>query len=503
MSENPKAPNSDKENKPNSSNGNQAIFVKGPARQAEVEDLPPDLHEMFVAYDAVYFHNALVKNGVSVRWSGKTMTTCAGLCKRGNNGAIEIVISEPLHKFRTSTELKETLLHEMIHALDFLRPGAKFDHDGHGEFFKSEMKRINSISEQNILDPYRPHNGYHITIFHNFTAEVDFHRKHQWQCVRCGALIKRSMNRPPSEKDCRHYRLDGSKWKHDGSLENARIRNRCGDNTCLPHNHIRTCGGEFTKTAGPEMEAPKANDKGKGKRQEKEKDKEKATMKPKDQAGPSGIKHNDNLDHSKSGGRQAPNEDPSQTRIRVTPLSALAIESKKDPVVGPRSNLTPAGASCASPELHENHERADEIADEIAERNSLMKELTLARQRRTSQGTENGISAPRGKDQVGDKHETPRSPLQPKAEYIVNDFEKENALPASVPRPGPSFSNDDIQVVSVTSKEGLVIVLDDTTPATTNRRARKKQRISSSSQAIVIGGTQEVVDVDAPTAVPN
>eukprot|EP00186_Timspurckia_oligopyrenoides_P001545 CAMPEP_0182447128 /NCGR_PEP_ID=MMETSP1172-20130603/11752_1 /TAXON_ID=708627 /ORGANISM="Timspurckia oligopyrenoides, Strain CCMP3278" /LENGTH=382 /DNA_ID=CAMNT_0024643441 /DNA_START=72 /DNA_END=1217 /DNA_ORIENTATION=+ len=227
---------------------NTGVYTKGAPRAAEVEELPPLLHDLFVVYDAVYFETRLQNAGVCIRWSNKSMVRCAGYCKKTSNGAVEIVISEPLHKFRSNTELKETVLHEMIHALDFISPGSRFDHDGHGEFFQRNMARINTATSP---DPYRPASGYHITIFHNFVDEVRFHQQHHWRCNVCGNIIRRSMNREPSEKDCRSYRKDGSKWIHNGSSSHK--TNRCGDNRCFTHNHMRTCKGSYIKIAAPEV----------------------------------------------------------------------------------------------------------------------------------------------------------------------------------------------------------------------------------------------------------
>lgn len=45
-----------------------------------------------------------------------SMTLCAGVCKyRGAGGGVEIVLSEPLLTYRTTAEVKDTLLHEVSH----------------------------------------------------------------------------------------------------------------------------------------------------------------------------------------------------------------------------------------------------------------------------------------------------------------------------------------------------------------------------------------------------
>lgn len=87
---------------------------------------------------------------------------------------------------------------------------------------------------------YRPEEGYAISVYHSFNDEVDHYRVHWWRCVGCALLIKRSMNREPSEKDCREYRKDRSKMK------------ACTDNRCLWHSHVKRCGGKFEKIKSPE-----------------------------------------------------------------------------------------------------------------------------------------------------------------------------------------------------------------------------------------------------------
>lgn len=37
----------------------------------------------------------------------------------------------------------------------------------------------------------------------NPAAQVELYRKHWWSCDRCGAIVKRAMNRPPQPADCR------------------------------------------------------------------------------------------------------------------------------------------------------------------------------------------------------------------------------------------------------------------------------------------------------------
>ncbi|KAF8821157.1 SprT domain-containing protein [Cardiosporidium cionae] len=151
----------------------------------------PDIHRLFTEYNCKYFWDDL--NSVSVRWSSK-MTLCAGLCLYVH-GACSIRLSEPLLKYRSIQELKETLLHEMIHAFLFVTQN-KRDHSAHGPEFRKHMNRINSLT------------GMNITVFHNFGDEVDYYRKHIWRCDGpCRyrspyfGFVKRAMNRPPGKYD--------------------------------------------------------------------------------------------------------------------------------------------------------------------------------------------------------------------------------------------------------------------------------------------------------------
>jgi hypothetical protein len=79
-----------------------------------------------------------------------------------------VALSEPLLKFRSATEVKETLLHEMIHAWQFVTAGRR-DRSDHGPIFLAKMGDINAGSR---ADMYRPHRGYRISVYHSFRDEV-------------------------------------------------------------------------------------------------------------------------------------------------------------------------------------------------------------------------------------------------------------------------------------------------------------------------------------------
>ncbi|KAJ7545145.1 hypothetical protein O6H91_09G109300 [Diphasiastrum complanatum] len=198
--------------------------------EADLFDPNPDIHALFMHYNHLYFDQKL--GACSVAWSSSRMTLCAGICQFVRGGGCAIRLSEPLLKYRSVADLKDTLLHEMIHAYLFLTDGNR-DHDDHGPSFQTKMSAINNST---IMDLEKPKQGYHISVYHSFKDEVDNYRVHHWMCQVCGNTVKRSMNRAPSAADCR-YRLPDAQ--------------ACSDLRCSWHMHERHCGGNFVKTAEP------------------------------------------------------------------------------------------------------------------------------------------------------------------------------------------------------------------------------------------------------------
>ncbi|XP_068659477.1 uncharacterized protein [Aristolochia californica] len=198
--------------------------------EADVLDPNPDVHELFCYYNSLYFQDAL--GACILSWSSQRMTLTAGVCHYLSGGGCEIRLSEPLLKFRPSTDLKNTLLHEMIHAYLWITNNNK-DHNDHGQTFQRLMEEINSST---VVDHLRPGGGYNITIYHSFHDEVDNYRVHHWMCQSCGDLIKRAMNRAPSASDC---------------TERIGHCLSCGNPSCHWHRHKMTCSGSFKKIAEP------------------------------------------------------------------------------------------------------------------------------------------------------------------------------------------------------------------------------------------------------------
>ncbi|XP_031496585.1 uncharacterized protein LOC116261837 isoform X2 [Nymphaea colorata] len=198
--------------------------------EVDVLDPHPDIHELFCYYNALYFEDIL--GACLVTWSSGRMTLCAGTCRYMGGGSCEIRLSEPLLKFRSSIDLKNTLLHEMIHAYLFIKYNNR-DHGSHGNEFQNLMKKINCST---VVDYQRPPGGYGITIYHNFFDEVDSYRVHHWMCNNCGDLVKRAMNREPSPNDCIQRLKEGQVCNHP---------------SCHWHSHKRLCSGNYEKIAEP------------------------------------------------------------------------------------------------------------------------------------------------------------------------------------------------------------------------------------------------------------
>lgn len=152
-----------------------------------------DVFEYFTIYNEIYYENLL--GSITLEWS-KKMTSCAGVFSV-HNGIPKIRLSEPLLKYRSINEIKETLLHEMIHAYCYIKKlDMSDDMSGHGKHFKQKMNEINNLT------------GLHISVYHSFHDEVNFYKKYVWRCNgKCRewgphyGYVRRQMNRPPQKAD--------------------------------------------------------------------------------------------------------------------------------------------------------------------------------------------------------------------------------------------------------------------------------------------------------------
>ncbi|KAG0458328.1 hypothetical protein HPP92_023485 [Vanilla planifolia] len=145
--------------------------------------------------------------------------TQAGLC--------EIQLSEPLMKSRSSSDLKNTLLHEMIHAFLWIRK-ENCNHGDHGPSFLALAASINSNLK---IDHQRPSEGYNITTQHGFQNEVDTNGTHLFMCQSCGDSIKQS-SKEPSPSDCTESQSDDK---------------NCGNLLCEWYRHENLCSGWYEK----------------------------------------------------------------------------------------------------------------------------------------------------------------------------------------------------------------------------------------------------------------
>jgi SprT-like family len=183
----------------------------------EMIDPTPDIHALLLRFNNRFFQGLL--NCVELEWCSK-MFSCAGICYWTRNqmgSACVIRLSEPLLKLRPRKDLVETLLHEMIHAYNFIR-GIKEENGGHGQNFLEKMYEINRLA------------GTNISVYHNFLDEVDLYKVHYWRCD--GAcqnrspyygFVKKAENIAPSVED---------KWWT---------------------RHVESCNGQFVKVKGPEI----------------------------------------------------------------------------------------------------------------------------------------------------------------------------------------------------------------------------------------------------------
>lgn len=196
-----------------------------------------DIHDLFMYYNAIYFKSTL-ESRVMVEWSSSRMTSCGGICQALPGGGIVIRLSKPLLSLRPSSDLKNVLLHEMIHAYMFVHHIRDDDAGGHGTMFKSMMKEINMSRKP---DAFRPvPEGYAITVYHSMFAEVEYYKKHHWICCQCGDVVKRAMNRKPQQADCRWYSSRPVGERHTD----------CRDVHCRWHMHEKYCAGLYVKTHG-------------------------------------------------------------------------------------------------------------------------------------------------------------------------------------------------------------------------------------------------------------
>ncbi|KAG8056701.1 hypothetical protein GUJ93_ZPchr0002g25025 [Zizania palustris] len=203
---------------------------------ADLEDPNPAVGELFRHYDGLYFRGALAGAGFSVQWSSPPprMISPFGSCTFGKTNNT-ITLSEPVLKYRSNADIKNALLHQMIHAILFVKHDRK-DCSGHGSIFRAWMDAINSCSAD---DHQRPPNGYNITTRHDFNQDKSTRglKGPLWKCEYCGDTLVRAMNMgAPSDACC---------------IENVDNNSTCGNMLCHWHNHKMWCSGTYAKMGKP------------------------------------------------------------------------------------------------------------------------------------------------------------------------------------------------------------------------------------------------------------
>ncbi|KAK1630690.1 hypothetical protein QYE76_005005 [Lolium multiflorum] len=195
----------------------------------------PDVWQLFRHYDKLYFRGVLVDAGFSVEWTQPRMKTISsfGSCSFGESNTITLY--EPILKYRTNADLKNALLHLMIHAFLSVKCDAKGIW-GHGPAFRGWMHALNTCS---IDDRLRPTCGYCITTTHDFSPEKCGNMQgFWWKCESCGVTLLRAKKLgPPSDSCC---------------IENVSQDATCGNMLCNWHNHKVDCGGTYVVTKSPE-----------------------------------------------------------------------------------------------------------------------------------------------------------------------------------------------------------------------------------------------------------
>ncbi|CAM0947892.1 unnamed protein product [Alopecurus aequalis] len=190
----------------------------------------PDVWALFQHYDKLYFQGALADAPFVLNWDSprmKNITSGFGSCLFGKTGK-SITLYKQILQHRPSADLKNALLHLMIHAIVFVKHGMTCL-SFHGPVFRSWMDAINACS---VEDHLRPKGGYCITTTHDFSQEKHCSiQGNVWKCELCaGTLLRATKLGPPSDSCC---------------IENVRQPATCGNKLCHWHNHKIDCGGKY------------------------------------------------------------------------------------------------------------------------------------------------------------------------------------------------------------------------------------------------------------------
>ncbi|XP_062210388.1 uncharacterized protein LOC133911923 isoform X2 [Phragmites australis] len=134
-----------------------------------------------------------------------------------------ILLSKSLCECHDNSDVKNVLLHEMIHAYICIKDNNN-NHSDHGAKFQKLMNTINSSS---VADPHRPVDGYSITMLHEIRKKY-----YHYQCESCGDLVKSIKMRGPS---------------HDDFIERIGADDSCRNSKCHWHRHKKRCLGSYRR----------------------------------------------------------------------------------------------------------------------------------------------------------------------------------------------------------------------------------------------------------------
>lgn len=199
----------------------------------------PDVSELFCHYNSLYFRDSL--GSCAVSWTEDPLPDCdVSTCDYypGGGGCI-ILLSKSLCGSHNGSDLKNALLHEMIHAYICIKDNNS-NHSDHGAKFQ---KLMNTINLSSVADPHRPVDGYSITLLH------EIHKKYyHYKCQSCADFIKSTNMRGPSGDDC---------------IERKGVDDPCHNSNCHWHRHKQQCSGNYCRVqesspGGPELKCLEA-----------------------------------------------------------------------------------------------------------------------------------------------------------------------------------------------------------------------------------------------------
>ncbi|KAM3230080.1 hypothetical protein ACQJBY_060712 [Aegilops geniculata] len=184
-------------------------------------DPEPDIAELFCYYNALYFQDSL--GACAVCWAEEPLPygDTSGCDYYPGGGGCIVLLSKSLYELYTYSDLKNVLLHEMIHAYVCIKDN-NTNHSNHGANFQKLMNTINSSS---LPDHHRPDGGYNIIMLHDIRKKC-----YQYECDGCGDFVRSTKIRGPSHDDC---------------IERMGANSSCPNLACQWHRHKKRCSGNY------------------------------------------------------------------------------------------------------------------------------------------------------------------------------------------------------------------------------------------------------------------